>query len=104
MIAGINDNSVDGCSGNQRIISHHRPCRGTAAAVGGFPHTAADRARIGHDTAIDGGGRIDRNRVNAPFGRRVIKAARATGHPLRLRTKRGKRGRGERQRIGQVEL
>ncbi|PYK47431.1 MAG: hypothetical protein DME51_13680 [Verrucomicrobia bacterium] len=104
MIAGIDGHTVNGCGGNQRIIRHDGPCSARAAAVRRLPHTAADRAGISHDAAIDGGSWIDRNRVNSPFGRRVIIAARTTGHSLGLWTERGKIGRCKTQWIGRVEL
>ena len=76
-----------------------------AAAIGRFPHTAADRTqnrlRCCH---CCGRRRIDGNGVNSPFSCRVIKTARTTRHPQWLRTECGKIGRTQRVWIGEIKL
>ena len=104
MIAGINDNRVNGCSGNKRVISDYRPRSHVAAAIRCFPDAAANRAGIGNDAAVDCRGGIDRNGVNPTFGGRIVKATRAAGHPLWLRAECRKTSRGKRQRIGPAEF
>src|SRR5947207_832722 len=104
MIAGLNCNRAYCYGGNQRIIGHRSPCGGTAATVRRFPHTAADRPDISHDAAIGRGSRIDCYGVNSTFGRRVIKTARTTGHPFRLRTERSKTRWAKKEWTSRVEL
>src|SRR5947207_2410292 len=97
MIAGINRSTVDGCSGNQRIIGYHAPGSGITATVSRPPYTTADRTKISHNATIDSRGGINRDRVNSPFRRRVIETARATGHAFWLRSERDEAGGTERQ-------
>ena len=72
MIAGINRNRVDRCGGNERIICHDCPGSRATAAIGRFPYTAADRAGIRYDAAIDGRSWVDSYRVNSSLGSGVI--------------------------------
>ena len=104
MIVWIDYNSINSGGRNERVISDHRPCRRIATAVSRFPYAAANRTDISNDSTINSGSWIDCNRVNSPFGRRVIKTARTTGHPLRLRTESGKIGRTQRVWIGEFKL
>jgi hypothetical protein len=104
MIVRVNGNSVDGCGADQRIISHHTPSGSVAATVRGFPHSATDRSNISHDAAIGRCRGIDGNGIHPPLGLCVIKAPRTTGHPLRLRTERGKTRSAKGVRISNVEL
>src|SRR5438093_5306383 len=86
MIAGINDNGVNSCGRNERVISDYCPRRHVAAAIRRFPDAAANRAGIGDDAAIHGRGWIDSNGVDSTFGGCVIKTTRAAGHVLWLWT------------------
>ena len=104
MIIRIDGDSVDRCGGNQRVVGHDGPGGGSAAAVGRFPHSATDRARIGHYAAVRRGGRIDRNGVDSSFSLCVVKTTGTTRHPHRLRTKCGKIGRTQRVWIGEIKL
>src|SRR5205823_10452296 len=104
MIARIDGNSIDGCSGNQRVIAYDAPRSHIAATVRRFPYTAANRPEISHDAAIGRSSRIDCYDVNSTFGGRVIKTARTTSHPLRLRTERSKSRRDKRHWTARIEL
>ena len=103
MIVWIDGNSVDRCSGNQWIIGYHVPSSGCAATVGRFPYPASDRPKISHNAAIHGGRWIDRHRINSPFGRRVIKTARAAGHTFWLRAESDKTSSAESQRTQWIQ-
>src|SRR5207245_4182627 len=98
MIAGIDGNTVDGRSGNQRIVGYHAPASGITTTVGRLPYAASDRPQISHNAAIHYGGWIDRYRVHSPFGRRVVKTTRAAGHAFWLRAEADKPSGNERQR------
>src|SRR5205823_5949277 len=103
MIAGINRNTVDGCSGNQRIIGYHAPGSGITTTVGRLPYTASNRTKISHNAAIHRGGWINRNRVHSPFSRRVIKTTGTTRHLFRLRTQSGETGSAKSQRTKGIQ-
>ena len=59
------------------------------------PPTLAD---VRHDRAVRRRGRIDRDRVDAALGRRVVEAAAAARHPQRARAERGEGRAGDRLR------
>src|SRR5438094_242171 len=104
MIAGINDNCVNGCGGNKRVVSDYCPGSHVAAAIGRFPNAATNRSGVGNDAAIHGRGWIDSNGVNSAFSGRVIIAARAAGHALWLGTEGGKSACTKRRRIARTTL
>src|SRR5262249_40277688 len=90
MILRINDNRVNGCGGNKRVISDYGPRSHVATAIRRFPDAATNRPGISNDAAIHGRGWIDSNGVDATFGGRVIKTTRAARHTLWLGAECGK--------------
>ena len=104
MIVRIDRNRVYGSGADQRIIRHDAPRGQTAATVGRFPYSTANRSNVSNDAAVRGRGRIDSNRVHPALSQRVIKAARASGHPLRLWTERRKTGGAQSVRVAEIKL
>ena len=90
MIVWINRDGVDADGREKRTISGDSPGGGTAAAVGRFPHSAADRTEIRNDGAVRGRSWIDGDGINSAFCFRVVITQKAASHLQRRRAKCGK--------------